>query len=209
MDLEKLEEEYRRTRYIKIFRQYGILVAMGLVGLAIAMYGFWLAVVPEPPKVEILRSAQDSEEGGRQAIFVDVAGAVEKPGVYSLPTGSRLGDVLLAAGGLSAGADREWVARALNLAEPVKDGEKIYIPANQPAGEPDGRIAGESVSRKERKVNINTASQAELEALSGIGEARAKAIIEKRPYGSAAELVSKAKIPESVYEKLKEQVTVY
>ena len=50
---------------------------------------------------------------------------------------------------------------------------------------------------------------AELDKLTGIGEVRAQAIVANRPYGSTEELVSKAKIPESVYEKIKDQVSVY
>ena len=142
-------------------------------------------------------------------IVVDVAGAVEKPGVYKLPVDSRIGDALVMAGGLAGEADREWVAATLNLAEPVKDGGKVYIPYRD-----EKRNIGNSntlIAEKQKngKVNINTASEGELDTLVGIGEVRAQAIIANRPYGDIEELVSKAKIPQSVYEKIRDNISVY
>ncbi|MFH2085875.1 MAG: ComEA family DNA-binding protein [bacterium] len=187
-------------------KQYGILLLVGLVGVGILLYGFWEQVKPGEVKVEIVKSGEAtptaSQLGGQ--VVVDVAGAVESPGVYKLPSGSRIGDALVAAGGLSAQADREWVAKTLNLAKEIKDQEKVYIPTLRSSEFRNG--AAENLSEK---VNINTASEEELDKLSGIGTVRAQAIIANRPYGSVEELVSKAKIPQSVYEKLKDQISVY
>lgn len=199
----------------EFLKQFGILVAVGLVGCGILLYGLWGAIKPEESVVEIVRgetgasNIATSNIGKQEVqIVVDVAGAVEKPGVYKLPSGGRVGDALVLAGGLSASADREWVARTVNLAEVVKDGGKIYIPNIQTIGGSDSQKVSVPESQK-GKININAASLSELDSLSGIGEVRAQAIIDNRPYGSTGELVSKAKIPESVYEKIKDQVSVY
>jgi competence protein ComEA len=132
---------------------------------------------------------------------------VEKPGVYKLPGGSRIGDALVVAGGLAGDADRNWVGQTLNLAELVKDGQKIYIPRQSENSE--GQKIGGSDSQNSGKVNINKASVSELDGLSGIGETRAQAIVEGRPYTATEEIVEKAKVPKSVYENIKDQLSVY
>jgi competence protein ComEA len=184
-------------------REFGILVVVGVIGMGVLMYGLWGQLAPEQATVEIIRD--DSNEK-TQLIFVDVAGAVEKPGVYSLPGQSRIGDALVVAGGLSAEADRGWVAKTINLAAVVEDGDKIFIPKKD-----EDKTANQSVEYRESqaRVNINTASLSELDGLEGIGEVRAKTILDNRPYSKIDDLVSKAKIPESVYEKIKNQISVY
>ena len=63
------------------------------------------------------------------ALVVDVEGAVVRPGVHALPAGSRVGDAISAAGGYSTQVDIAAAAEALNLAEPISDGDKIHVPA--------------------------------------------------------------------------------
>jgi len=125
--------------------------------------------------------------------------------------------LLIRAGGLSAAADREWVSKNINLAQKLQDGAKIYIPTQKEVGRfgglglstsAGGEVAGVSGSVV-GKININTASQAQLESLWGIGEKRAADIIANRPYQSIDELVTKAKIPKSVVEKIKDKITIY
>lgn len=169
----------------------------------------WGAIAPKESVVEIIKANDVKDDDS--IVVVDVAGYVMNPGVYKLPSSSRIGDALVAAGGLSASADRDWVAKTINLAEKVKDGGKIYIPAKV-VTKVTGEVEGESVSEavvNNGKVNINTASESELDSLVGIGEVRAKAIIEGRPYASTEELMSNAKISQSVYEGIKDQVSVY
>ena len=185
-------------------REFGVIVVVGLIGGGILIYGLWGVVGGEQATVEIVKNEPQTGE-----IVVDVAGAVEKPGVYTLPSGSRIGEALVVAGGLSAQADREWVAKTINLAKEIKDQEKIYIPAIQQVSGSDGQKVRESVDRINGKVNINKASVGELDGLVGIGEVRAQNIVANRPYGSTAEIVSKAKIPESVYEEIKDSLTLY
>ncbi len=193
-----------------IVKEFGVFILVGMVGVGIVLYGLWGVIGSEKATVEIIKN-QDlgSSIGSVGLITVDVSGAVEKPGVYQLPSGSRIGDALVAGGGLSGDADREWVAKTINLAEVVEDGEKVYIPSIQTISDSVSQKTGVSVSQKSGMVNINTASLTELDGLEGIGEVRAKTILDNRPYSKIDDLVDKAKIPEGVYEKIKDKITVY
>ncbi len=207
-----------REDLVKFLKKYGIGIGLGLVGLGMIGVGLWGYVKPSEMEVEVLRQAQDTQAkgdrlpacAGREAnsfIVVDVSGAVEKPGVYELKEGARVAEALTAAGGLAEMADRIWVQQHLNLAQKVADGMKIYVPFK---GEQDSGLPAQAGFKVQgnggkvlgaRVVNVNTASLEELDGLWGIGESRAKAIIEHRPYGSLDELVTKAGIPQSVLDK--------
>ncbi len=194
------------TGTLEFIKQFGILILVGVVGVGVLIYGMWGQLVSEKATVQIIKESEN--QNSKDEIVVDIAGAVENPGVYKLPSGGRVGDALVMAGGLSASADREWVAKTLNLASEVKDGGKIYIPLyRETPSQSNGK--GVTLVSTSNKININTASVGELDKLAGIGEARAEAIINNRPYGSTEELVSKAKIPQSVYDKIKDLITVY
>ncbi len=195
---------------ISIFlREFWWIGVLGIVGGGILLYGLWGVVGSEAATVEIVKNPDlGSSLGSVGEIVVDVAGAVEKPGVYKLPQGSRIGDALVAAGGLSENADREWVAKTLNLASEVKDGGKVYIPVKNTERETPSQSIGKGVTLGST-VNINTASVGELDALAGIGEVRAQAIVENRPYSSTEQIVAKAKVPESVYETIKDSLSIY
>jgi competence protein ComEA len=106
---------------------------------------------------------------------VYVVGAVLQPGLQALPPGSRVQDALIAAGGLLPEAN----VTALNLAAYVQDGERIYVPLSS---SPDGiTLSTDRLQSVENHlININTASQAELETLPGIGPITAQNIITYR-----------------------------
>lgn len=135
---------------------------------------------------------------------VDISGAVVKPGVVEIPADSRIQDVLITAGGLDAKADRMYVSRHINLAQPIQDGMKIYVPFQGEAG-----IAGSEQVEASNSFNINNASQSKLEELPGVGPVTAGKIIAGRPYGSVDELLANKIVSKSVYEKIKGQVTIY
>lgn len=116
-------------------------------------------------------------------MLVHAAGAVRHPGVYSMAPGSRVSDLLAAAGGPLLQADLNRV----NLAAPVADGSRVYVP--QQGEDPPPVVAGETSAAPGgqapaldpgRAVNLNTATAQELEALPGVGPATAAAIIEHR-----------------------------
>lgn len=190
-----------------IIKEFGIFVLIGVVGIGLIVYALWSQLKPEDARVEIVKNQDVASSNQSGQVVVDLAGAVEKPGVYKMPPGSRIGDVLVAGGGLASTADREWVAKTLNLAEEVKDGHKVYIPEKQTANPVNQNIT--ELPKASGKVNINTASLTELDSLEGIGEVRARLIMDNRPYGKIEELMSKAKIPETVYEKIKDKITIY
>jgi competence protein ComEA len=144
---------------------------------------------------------EDSVFTRETTISVHIDGAVEKPGVYEVPNDSRIQNVLITAGGLLAKADRVYLSKSINLAQRVVDGQKIYIPFTG-----EGKTAApDSVSHL---VNLNTASSAGLEALPGIGPVTAGKIIAGRPYQNISELVNRKVISSSVFNKIKDQVSV-
>jgi len=150
----------------------------------------------------------DSEEAS--TIWVDVGGAVEKPGVYQLPSDSRLNDLLVACGGPTRWASYSFVDRQLNRARFLEDGEKIYIPY---IGEEGGeKEEGGDVLARGEKVNINTASADKLQSLPGIGPSFAARIISYRQdyqgFGSIEEIKNVAGIGEKTFSKIKDLIVV-
>lgn len=123
--------------------------------------------------------------GGKVVVFV--SGAVKQPGVFELPSGSRVEDAVKAAGGFGALADQQQ----LNLARSVVDGEKIEVPRRAAAS----LVEAEEVRRSDRAsvgrgaaggtVRLNSATQAELESLPGIGPSLAGRIIDYRNHHGA------------------------
>lgn len=159
----------------------------------------------------------DNATEGQNDIVVEIAGQVETPGVYKLQNGSRIEDLLILSGGISANADRTWLEKSLNRASKLVDGQKIYIPSVDEqtnvlsANNSGGYQTTSSISDDQGSglININTASQKELESLTGIGPVYAQNIIEHRPYSSVEELTSKGALGDSTYEKIKDKVSVY
>ncbi len=133
-------------------------------------------------------------------IRVYVAGAVQNPGVYPLHDSDRWIDALQAAGGPAADAD----LTAVNLARRAQDEDQIVVPRQ-------GQVAV-AASSQGPLVNINTADQAGLESLPGIGEVRAAKIIQSRatdgPFAAIDDLLSRDLIPKSVYEDIAPVITV-
>jgi competence protein ComEA len=141
------------------------------------------------------------------ALIVDVEGAVVDPGVHSVPAGSRVADAIAAAGGYSTEVDIAAAAVALNLAEHLTDGQKIHVPARGevvtlPAGatEPPAAAGG--------LIDINHATEEQLESLPGIGPVTAAKIIAGRPFGAIDELDSRDVVGPSVMEQIRDLITV-
>jgi DNA uptake protein ComE-like DNA-binding protein len=121
-------------------------VLLGLTGLLLVSVGIFSALFyyrQSEPEIEII--AEEEAEG---TIWADLAGAVERPGVYELPAEARIKDLLARAGGLSAEADREWVEKEMNLAQKLEDGAKIYIyhRGERVEDQEGGEVAGSSAS---------------------------------------------------------------
>jgi len=135
-------------------------------------------------------------------LVVEISGEIQKPGVYNLTSGSRINDLLIAAGGLSVNADRDWVVKNVNLAQKLTDGAKIFIPAVGENSQTDNQAV-------EGKININTASEAELDMLWGIGPATAQKVISGRPYQKTEDLLNKKIVKTNVWEEIKDKISVY
>ena len=154
------------------------------------------------------------EEAAQDKVVVHVDGQVAAPGVYELVEGeARVNDAILAAGGLTQDAD----ISSLNLASKVADGQKIYVPAageQQAAAEASGVVAasGGVASSGDGLININLATVDELQVLSGVGEATAKAIVEDRQnngqFTCVEDLMRVSGIGEKKFEKIRDRICV-
>lgn len=158
---------------------------------------------------------EEATAEAKDAIVVDVAGAVASPGVVELKDGARVADALGAAGGLAKDADLTSVNRAARLT----DGQRVYVPrvGEQVApveGDGSAGAAGEGTQSTAtgQVVNINTAGLAELDALPGVGPATAQAIIDDReangPFTAPEDLMRVSGIGEKKFEKLKSSICV-
>jgi competence protein ComEA len=146
---------------------------------------------------------EDAADGGE--LVVDIEGGVNSPGIHRLPGGSRVADALAAAGGYAEGADLAVAARSLNLAAAVVDGQQIYVPVLGETAATGGDGTGSGL------VNLNRASQSELEALPGIGPVTAKKIIDARaelPFATLDELVAREVLTARQLEQIADLVTV-
>ncbi len=137
---------------------------------------------------------------------VHVSGAVRIPGVVTLPEGSRVADAVAASGGAMPDARLD----RLNLARRVDDGERIHVPRVGEDAPPPDEPASRGVLADGR-IDLNAASQAELETLPGVGPARAQAIIlerETRPYRVPGDLRRVPGIGEATFQRLAPLVAV-
>jgi len=147
-------------------------------------------------------------------ITVHLCGEVCNPGVYELEAGSRIVDGIGVAGGFTEDACED----ALNLAQEMSDGAKVYVPSLDEVqnGQYEVILGSEAVDSTSfsdsSKVNINTASMEKLMTLSGIGESRAKSIIAYRTehgrFRSIEEIMNISGIKEASFEKIKDSITV-
>lgn len=138
-------------------------------------------------------------------VTIDIEGEVINPGVVALKKGDRIAEALIAAGGLAAKADRDWVDKNINKAELLVDGEKLFIPK-----------IGESVvavnNNKEQIIRINTATVEELDKLNGVGPAIAQRIIDYREKQGGFKTVEEIKlvpgIGDKMFEKIKDEIAL-
>lgn len=167
----------------------------------------------------------ETSAGEQQAvmIYVDVCGAVVNPGVFALEEGSRVFQAVEAAGGYLPQAAQACI----NRAQILTDGQQIYILTqeemeqqgiqpgeSQTASGTVGDFSGQSDSadRQDKRVNINTADESQLTALTGIGSTRAQAIIAYResegPFSSIEEIMNVQGIKEGTFAKIKDEIVV-
>jgi competence protein ComEA len=166
------------------------------------------SMVPEPTTTSDENIEINPLEEQNKMIYVDVDGAVNNPGVFMVEQGTRLYVLLEAAGGLKDNAD----TRYLNRADVVFDKQKIYIPEIDEIYEiPIDEEPAMTEASAGQKININRASQSELESLTGIGEVLAKRIIDYRnnkKFETIQEIMNVSGIASGKFETIKEFITV-
>lgn len=189
-----------------------LIVGLAMIGLVLLGFGIWQIGGVDAKKMEIEEVSIEDVKGQTTSreIVVDIQGAVKKPGVYTLSEDQRLNSVISLAGGLTKDADTHYIAKNINLASRVQDGMKIYLPfegEKLEARSDSGAIGVGSVDQASGLMNINSASESELDALPGIGPATAAKIISLRPFTAVEELLSKKAVGEAVFAKIKDKVT--
>ncbi|PQC28989.1 competence protein ComEA [Enterococcus faecalis] len=152
-----------------------------------------------------------TKERTETMIYVDIKGAVKVPGIYQLKNQQRIWDALALAGGVSEEADTAQV----NYAQKVKDQMIIYVPKKGESVAQSLETLQESApaqQNQEEKINVNTATEAELQTISGIGAKKAQEIIrfrdEQGPFKTVEELKNVPGIGEKTVERLKDMLTV-
>lgn len=205
------------------------LVILILVGIIIFGGGYRFAQMKERAAEEDktafeLEKAADTSK--TKNLLVHVTGAVAKPDVYELPAGSRVIDAVN-----KAGPTGEADLDVLKLATQLIDGQTVYVPFKNTAAQtgalgnssmaatvvatpgmtsPAG--AGSSTQQTGGKVNINTADQAQLDTLPGIGPAYAQRIIQYRdingPFKTIGEIKQVSGVGDKRFEQLKDLITV-
>lgn len=186
----------------------GIVVLMMLVGCAGCKKQSYLETQSDLQE-EHTKSADTTEEK-KTEIYVQIDGAVKKPGVYTFAEESRVYELIEAAGGLLP----EAYDLGINQAKRLADGEKIYVYTKEEIenGAETTDTQNPRGQTDDGKVNINTASVEELMTLSGIGETRAKDIIAYRNAHGAFSLPEDLKnvsgIGDSTYNKIADAIIV-
>lgn len=160
--------------------------------------------------------AQNSSSSS--TVTVDITGAIKHQGVYTLKNGARIDELIKAAGGLKPNAQLKTINRAVML----KDQDKVHIPYRGEKTDPSSQTVNRqtasasqnSVSGKNDspKINLNTATAADLQKLNGIGEKKAQEIIsyrqQKGQFKKIEDLMQVSGIGEKTFAKLKDQLSL-
>lgn len=164
-------------------------------------------------EISEMKTTEEAKAKTDSTITVFVCGAVQSPGVYVLADGSRVCDAVEAAGGLSENADPSY----LNQAEYVQDAQKLEVPTleeavklREQAPAQESGASGDGQQSGDGKVSINDAGVTELMQLPGIGEGKAKAIVEYREkngrFGSLEDLMKVPGIKQASFDRLRDSI---
>ncbi len=181
---------------------------VGVTAVVLAGAGLWYArSLPQPVAIRQRPAPAPPDSLASptpSVLFVHVAGRVRRPGVYEFQPGDRVIDAVQAASGPRKDADLD----ALNLAALLTDGEQVLVPSRTPGGSAPG---GGSTSAP-GLVNVNTAPEADLESLPGIGPVLAQRIIDYRtehgPFVSVDGLLDVSGIGPATLDDFRDLVTV-
>lgn len=212
----------------------GVLTAVGLGAVGVGGYFLYelnfsgqnLSVMQNLlwQKENIIKPATASAEAKtiksktikQKAIYIDVSGAVNQPGLKQLPAESRVAAAVKAADGLAANADQAYATQELNLAQKLVDGQKLYFPTQaekeyaqtleELCSQAQTQVGQEGSSTETGLISINQASVSQLEELPQIGEKRTEDIISGRPYQSLQDLVTKEVVTENIFSKIEDLI---
>jgi competence protein ComEA len=214
VDWRSLDESPRVPREARprIDARLAIAGSIGVASLALLAGTFLVLAAPRSELVvdgPVASATEASPTTVASDVWIDVSGAVRRPGLYRLDPGSRVGDAIRTAGGFGPTVDAAAAERQLNLAAPLEDGIKVHVPArgeqtHPPTPSSDGGDRGQGL------VDLNTATAGELEELPGIGEVTAAKIIaarEEQPFATVEELRSREIVGEATFEKVRDLVT--
>lgn len=191
-------------------------VAGAAVAVVALLVGAWFVLrqPPGPPAEASMSMAEGvamatTSTTAASTVVVHAAGAVRVPGVYTLTAGARVTDLLDAAGGPAPDADLD----RLNLAAPVADGSRVYVPrVGEPVPDVSGGGGATAGSAPSGPLDLNTATLEQLDALPGIGPATAKAILDERAkrgrFRSVDDLLDVRGIGPAKFDQLRDLVTV-
>jgi competence protein ComEA len=201
---DRIEGLTARRRDVWIVAAF--LVAAAIGGLALWSRGGVAAVAPPAVAPDAAPSEPDGP-GASESLFVHVAGAVRRPGLYELPAGSRVADALDEARGALPRADLDLI----NLAEAVTDGAQVYVPRRGERDAPPETTTPAGPEGDTALVDINSADQTALETIPGIGPVKAAAILEYREsvgrFDSIEDLLDVSGIGPATLESMRPYVT--
>lgn len=215
-------------------RRQKIIILIIAVIIAIIIYNFYIKenefininniTTEENDKIEYQQNIiQESENKTNVEIIVHVSGAVNKEGIVKLPQNSRISDAIEKSNGLKEDAD----IQDINLAYILEDGMKIYIPNKKDKSEKEKvnkednnyyennnvtQYNNSNNKKQNQKININTATQTELETLPGIGPSTALKIInyrnEQKKFSNIEEIKEVSGIGDSKFDNIKNLITI-
>ena len=227
-------------KYINKKQKIVLIIIISIITLGVAYYAYIMKTNDEfnveKQSLEIENTTEENTEENNEAkeekskIIVHVSGAVKNEGIVELEEKARVVDAIEAAGGVTENA----YMKEVNLAEPLEDGMKIYIPTKEEVEKEEAEQGGSgsyitsgssissqsksniqdktSTNSKNKKVNINTASKEELDTLPGVGESTANKIISYRnengKFKSIEEIKEVSGIGDSKFEQIKDLIEI-
>ncbi len=209
-DMQGQESPDLPEKLAQFWKTYRVPIILGLGSILFIIVSLTILIKSVQTTSPITFTSDEASAAGvmrGNEVVVDIAGAVARPGVYTLPSGSRVEEAIAVAGGLSGDVDDERMAKVVNRAAKLSDGAKIYIPKMGDTVTGPGPVNDSVTSHN--SVSINAASESDLvEALFGVGQSTARKIINGRPYTSLEELVAKKAMGQALFDKLKAQLTL-